>query len=321
MMYALQEHREQQLLLGSALATFMASLSGLAVGIWSGAKSIVFDGMFDAIDAGMTMLSWQIARLIANGRDQNFQFGYWHLEPLLSLISGSVTLSTCVYGFVNGLGSFLGGGRIVDYNVAIWYAAISSLYSFTAFALLRSCGRGLSSEILRSNARSWLFGGLVSGALCLSFVLARLAAVLHVDVIAPLVDPFVLMVLTIIMMPFPVRTLYRAGSDLLQIAPSELDRRATATAQGVCDKYGFVAYATHVTRLGRAQFVEIGFVAASPQTMVTFEELDVIREEVALALGGLCPRNWVTVSFTASKRWVSHDKHDFNQDEKPVQLV
>jgi predicted Co/Zn/Cd cation transporter (cation efflux family) len=315
MMHALQEQREQHLLLGSALATLAISLSGLGVGIWSGAKAIVFDGMFDAIGAGMTLLAWQIARLMASGRDQHFQFGYWHLEPLLALISGSLTLSTCVYGFLNGLGSFLGGGRIVDYDVAIWYAAITAIASFTAFAHLRFLGRGLDSNLLQSDARSWLFGGMVSGGLCLSFGLARLAAAAHVDVVAPLVDPLVLMSLTVVMMPFPLLTLYRAGKDMLQIAPSELDQRATATAQQVCARHGFVAHASHVTRLGRAQFVEIGFVAASPQVTVSFEELDAIREEVTLALGGLCPRNWVTVSFTASRRWISHDQHDFTADQ------
>lgn len=311
MTHALQEQREQRLLLGSALATLVVSLSGLGVGIWSGAKSIVFDGMFDAIGAGMTFLAWQIARLIATGRDQRFQFGYWHLEPLLALVSGSVTLSTCVYGFLNGLGSFVGGGRIINYNIAIWYAAITSMVSFTAFVHLRFLGRGLDSNLLKNDARSWLFGGMVSGGLCLSFGLARLAAAAHADGVAPLVDPLVLMTLTAVMLPFPVRTLYQAARDLLQIAPSELDRRATAAAQQVCNRHGFVDHASHVTRLGRAQFVEIGFVAASPIATVTFQELDEIREEVALALGGLCPRNWVTVSFTASKRWISHDRHDF----------
>jgi len=305
------EQREQQLLLVSATATLALAVCGIGVGTWSGAKSIVFDGMFDAIDAGMTMLAWQVARLMASGRDQHFQFGYWHLEPLLALISGSVALSTCVYGFLNGLGAFFTGGRVIDYDVAILYAALTCLTSFAAFAYFRARGSGLDSRLLQSDARAWLFGGLVSGGLCLSFGLARLAAAAGVDVIMPLVDPVVLMILTAVMIPFPVLTLYRAGRDLLQIAPSELDQRATATAHEVCAKHGFVGHASHVTRIGRAQFVEIGFVAATPQTTFSFEELDAIREEVALSLGGLCPRNWVTVSFTASKRWISHDKHDF----------
>ena len=66
----------------------------------------------------------------------------------------------------------------------------------------------------------------------------------------------------------------------------------------------FADYASHVVRVGRAEFIEIGFVAPSRDTATTFDQLDAIREEIAVALGGLKPGSWLTVDFTADKRWI-----------------
>jgi len=37
---------------------------------------------------------------------------------------------------------------------------------------------------------------------------------------------------------------------------------------------------------------------------MSFEQLDTIRREIALAMGGLNPGYWLTVDFTADERWI-----------------
>ncbi|MFA4938853.1 MAG: hypothetical protein WC597_06375 [Brevundimonas sp.] len=46
---------EQRLLLLSTAATVILAIAGVAVGLWSGARAIVFDGMFNVVDAAMTL--------------------------------------------------------------------------------------------------------------------------------------------------------------------------------------------------------------------------------------------------------------------------
>ena len=75
-------------------------------------------------------------------------------------------------------------------------------------------------------------------------------------------------------------------------------------AAEVAARYGFSSYSSHVVRSGRQQFIEIGFVAPSGQTTMSFEQLDAIRREIALAMGGLNPGYWLTVDFTADERWI-----------------
>ena len=59
------ERKEQRLLLFSATGTLALSLVGIAIGLLSGAKSILFDGVYSLADAGLTLAAFFAARLIA----------------------------------------------------------------------------------------------------------------------------------------------------------------------------------------------------------------------------------------------------------------
>ena len=300
------ERQEQQLLLGSAAAVLLLSVVGVVVGLWAGAKSIVFDGMYGVVDAGMTFTAWFAARLIAGGNDRRFQYGYWHLEPMLAFLNGAMLLVACVYGVVDGVGTLLAGGRAVRFAVPVVYAAAVAVLSFAAYAYVRRKGRGLESTLLKLNARAWLLGGILSAGLCASFALVGLLQGAGAGRFAPFVDPAILIVLAACMAPLPVMTLIRAGREVLQIAPPDLDARVHQIAGEQAARHGFVEHQSHVMRLGRAQFVEIGFVGPSAATTKTLGELDAIRQEIADAMGGLRPGYWLTVHFTADPRYIEH---------------
>ena len=296
--------RERRLLLFSAAATLFLSAAGVAVGVWTGAKSIVFDGMYGVVDAGMTLVAWSIVRLIARGDDHRFQYGYWHLEPMLAFLNGAVLLFACTYAFVDGVGALLAGGRPVGADVGVGYAAAAAALSFAAYAYLRHEGRGLRSTLLDLDARAWLLGGALSVGLCLSFVAAGLLEGAGAARSAAYADPAILIALSVCLAPFPAAAVARSSREILQVAPPDLDARVAGIAGEAAARHGFVEHRSHVAKVGRAWFVEIGFVAPSAATTKTMGELDTIRQEVVDAMGGLGPGCWLTVDFTADRRWI-----------------
>ena len=122
--------------------------------------------------------------------------------------------------------------------------------------------------------------------------------------LAPFVDPLVLLVAALGLLPFPIVTLWRAGQDILQIAPADLDEHVRQAAKAVAARHNFSDCTSHVARIGRQQFVQIGLVSASDSAMKSFQELDQIRQEISDALGRDGPGWWLTVDFTADKRWL-----------------
>lgn len=298
------EQREQRILLLSAAGTLALALVGIAVGLWTGAKSIVFDGMYDMVDAGMTLSAWFAARLIARGDDRRFQYGYWHIEPMLAFLNGSILLFACFYAFVDGIGVMLAGGRMISLDVGILYAATGAVVSFAVYMVVDARRRGLESMLLQLDARAWLLGALLSGGLCVAFVIAALVKGTAASPIAAYVDPAILITLSLVMAPLPARTIMAAGREILQIAPADLDEKVSRIAADLAARHGFVEHQSYVTKVGRVQFIEIGFVAPSADVTKKLGELDLIREEFAEALGGLKPGHWLTVDFTADRQWI-----------------
>jgi len=298
------EQREQRSLLLSAAVTLILAVAGVAAGLASGAKSIVFDGMYSMIDAGMTLGAFFVARLIASGGDRRFQYGYWHLEPMLGFINGSVLVFACVYAFVDALDTLLMGGRVIELGMGVAYAAASAIIciGFHIFVRLRS--RGLNSTLLSLDARAWLFSGLLNAGILAAFALALALDGTEAEQAGRYVDPAILLLLALAMLPLPLRALVQAGREILQVAPRDLDARVRSVAAELAGRHGFVDFRSYVSRAGRAQFIEIGFVGPDRSTTTTFGQLDQIRAEISQALGGLDSGSWLTVHFTADRQWL-----------------
>jgi predicted Co/Zn/Cd cation transporter (cation efflux family) len=140
-------------------------------------------------------------------------------------------------------------------------------------------------------ARAWFHSGLMSAALGVSFGVAVMLEAAGRSDLAAYADPIVLLALSVALSPYPVRRLVGSGREILQVAPPELDARVAAVVREVAERHGFAGYRSYVTRAGRAQFVEVGFVAPSASAVTT-------------AIGGLAPSCWLTVDFTADRRWL-----------------
>lgn len=296
--------KEQQLLKISIYVTLIVSIASVSFGLWIRSRSIAFDGVYTLIDAAMTVVALMTVKLIAKGDDDRFQYGYWHLEPILALVNGMVLGFACAYALIDGLNGFLTGGRSIEFGPGAFFAAGSGLISFAMFAYVKWAAGKRASQLIELDARAWLMGGVLSLALCISFAIGHSIADGPYAAYAPFVDPLILMIVAVCLLPFPIATIWRAGQDILQIAPSDLDQQVRLLAQSVAQKHGFADSSSHVMRSGRQQFIEIGLVAASGEISKTFGELDAIRDEIARAMGGLSPGYWLTVDFTADKRWV-----------------
>ena len=266
--------------------------------------SIVFDGFYELIDAVMTAMALLVVRLIARGNDDRFQFGYWHLETIMALLNGSILLFACIYAFIDGLSGILAGGRVVQYGFGAIFVSVTGLGSFVMYLITAKAARQTRSQLLHIDSRSWLMGALLSLGLTISFASAWLLSHSDEAALTAYVDPAILMVIAVVLAPFPVRTVMRAGREFLIIAPSGLNEQVHAIVEAVAARHGFIDHSSYVRQFGRQQFIEIGLVAASGSDTRSFDELDAIRNEIAAGLGRSGPGYWLSVDFTADKSWL-----------------
>ena len=109
--------------------------------------------------------------------------------------------------------------------------------------------------------------------------------------------------MALIMLPMPLLGLWRSMSDVLQVAPNELDARVHAVMNGVIEERKFLEYSSYIARAGRGQFVEIHILVA-PGHRMDIATADTIRSEVSQRLNAGSPTFWLTIDFTADRRWL-----------------
>lgn len=293
---------EQKILKRSIWITVVFASSGILLGLLSGSQSIVFDGLFSVIDTLVLMLALTAARLVQREGDRRFQYGYWHIEPMVLAFNGSVLMFLCLYAFINAVGSFLAGGRELELDWALGYAAC--ILTFGMYFYERRENRRVRSELLHLDTQSWLMSALIATALLVAFALAWAIKGTRFAPLAPYVDPTVLALLTLYLITVPIKTVRRALNEILLITPPRLDQVVRTVMDAVVKRHGFSRYTSYVAKVGRAYFIEIYVVTPPDFQIGSITTLDAIRQEISTAIDNQGSYQWLIVAFTADERWI-----------------
>ncbi len=296
---------EQSLLKLSIAVTIVVSAFGVLFGLLSGSMSILFDGVFSAIDAAMSGLALFVSRLVTRvAENRRFQFGYWHIEPMVLAFNGGTLMLLCFYAFLNAIDSLLAGGRQLDFDWAMAYAVLVCVVCFGMFFYERHRNRRIGSDFVRLDTQSWLMSGAITSALLVAFAIAAALKGTAYQHLAPYADPAVLAFLTLVLVFVPIATVRKALQEILLITPPDLDARVRQVLDEVIARHGFKTYTSYVAKVGRAQFIEIHVVVPPESPIDSVGEADAIRREIAEAIGGESPHRWLTIDFTADPRWL-----------------
>ncbi|MBB6092406.1 cation diffusion facilitator family transporter [Povalibacter uvarum] len=294
---------EQSTLKFSIALTLLLGVLGIASGLATGSQAIVFDGMYSFVDVVPTVVSLVVVRLIAHGSSHRFQYGYWHLEPLVAVLRDSILVVACIYAAVDAVGALAGGGNEVAYGMAAVWAGVLSTIGLAMTLYLSRLARKLRSPMLRLDARSWLVSAFLSLALLIGFAIAAGLARTRYQGWTPYLDAIALLAIALCMLPMPLIGLWRSMSDVLQVAPDDLDKQVHAVMNGIVGERGFLDYSSYVAKVGRARFVEI-HVLVAPDARIDTAAADAIRRDIAKRLNAVWPNFWLTVDFTADRAWL-----------------
>ena len=209
---ALRSQLEAGLLKGSIAATMLVAGAGVVIGLLSGSMSIVFDGLFSSIDAVVGVITLVVARLLASEGNHRFQYGYWHLEPLVLALNSSVLVLLCGYAFLNGVQGLMSGGHVLSFDMGLAYAGIVSVICFAMMAYLKYQNTRLESELIGIEVASWMMSGVITVALLIAFAGALALKDTQWAHLTPYVDPLVLTILAPAVLPVPLRTAIQALS-------------------------------------------------------------------------------------------------------------
>jgi predicted Co/Zn/Cd cation transporter (cation efflux family) len=304
---------EQSVLRLSIAVTFFLAAAGIVFGLLSGSFAIVFDGVYALTDAIMTMVALLVASLIASSTGtgsvggrlvKHFTMGFWHLEPMVLGLNGVLLTGAAVYALINAIGSIMAGGRLLAFDYAIVYAALTMAIAFAMASYGKRANRELNSSFVALDAKAWLMSGGLSGALLVAFGFGYAIQGTKLAWMLPYVDPVALALVCVVVIPIPIATIKQALADILLVTPADLKRHADSVAEDIVRRYGFASYRSYVARVGRGRQIELFFIVPKDGPAKQLEEWDRIRDEIGEAIGDDTPDRWLTIVFTTDPEWV-----------------
>lgn len=302
---------EQAVLRLSIAMTFVVAAVGIGFGVASGSASIIFDGIYSLTDAVMTSVALLVSSLITQRLSerrqarlvQRFTMGFWHLEPMVLGLNGILLSGAAVYALVTAVGSLLTGGHPLQFGRAILYATVVLIVAIGMAIHNRHANRSIRSNFVALDVQGWTISAALTGALLAAFVFGWAIQRTALAPLSPYVDPAVLALVCVIVIPLPVPTIRRALADILLITPSDMLAEIDAVARDVVARHGFLDHRAYVARVGRGRQIELYFIVPQGQPPRPLEEWDAIRDQIGEAIGGDITNRWLTIAFTTDPEW------------------
>ncbi|MBA5724199.1 cation diffusion facilitator family transporter [Candidatus Liberibacter sp.] len=309
--YKARSKSEQWLLKLSISITILIASTNLIFGFFSGSFSIVFDGFYAFFDAGITALSLLVAKLISqdalesnpNEGRRYFQFGFWHLEPMVLALNSILMLFGTFYAFAHSISSLVSGGSDVSFNQAILYSAIAGSICLIMGFYEKKCNRTIQSDFLVLDARAWIVAGIILYTLVIAFFCGFFLENSAYSWLSLYIDPLILIVISLFVFSSSVRVMKRAMFEIFQMTPPDFDMQVKKAIYPIVIRHGFLDFYTYVTKIGRSRFIEIHLIVPLHYPIKSVASLDEIRQEIGDAIGGFEQNRWLTISFTTQKRW------------------
>ncbi|GAB96858.1 putative Co/Zn/Cd cation transporter (cation efflux family) [Kineosphaera limosa] len=297
---------EQQALRTSLVVVLVLAALGVSFGIMSGSFAIIFDGVFSLVDAFMSIVSIVVAGLITRSAanqlsrrtQERFNMGFWHFEPMILALNGLVMLAVIAYGMAQAISAIVSGGRDIEFGPAIAYAAIVLVLTATFGLIEHRATKRIGSALVAMDVKGWLMAGGVTGALLLAFIVGWFIDGTSAEWLMPYVDPAVLILVSLALLPAPIPMLRQALSEIALVAPPELREAAQRVAAEIGEEHGIPEQRVYVAQLGRGKTVDIVFHAPPDLPPRALSEWDAIRAQIRDRLAGDDPHYWLTITFT-----------------------
>lgn len=302
-----QGSQEQWALTLSIVGSAVFAVLGGVFGLYTHSGAILLDGFYSLMTMTMSFVSLKVAALIQEGPSRRYQFGYYGFEPFINTIKGIIVLSVSLFAFVSAIEDLLHGGRDLVVGLALAYATLSTIGCFTFAILMHRYARRLNLPLLEVEARDWTVDGCISSAVALTFVVTLLLQDTAWNIYLPYVDPLLVSLLVLIIIPLPLRTVFEGVNQLLGVAPeSELDREIRKTISQVSrsQKHPIDRFHLQMMVQGRVLYVFIQLLVPAEFAVERVQELDQLRQKFSDAIADLHPFPEIDIVFTEDPYWL-----------------
>ena len=287
-------------------ANLLMGAAGITAAQLSNSDALMVDGLYSGVNFCSAIIAGRVALSLMKPADKRMPFGYDANESLYILFRSLVLLGILAFAGFNSLRkivTYIGGGEVPELNfgpIAIYMIfMVVVCVSLAAWHGHNWRKTGRRSEILQTERTAAVVDSVISAGAGSALLSVTLLRGTPADVIIPVADAIVVVVLAMVMIGQPYGMLRGAVKEVAGTAVGgEISAEVRRRIEQKISEIPCELLAVAVTKLGRSHFV-ISYVR--PDDSVVAEDLDIFRHEVHDCYRDLFGRVRTEVIYTAEK--------------------
>lgn len=293
--------REARALRLSAGAALVLSAVGVLWGWAVSSQVILFDGLYSLIGFVLSWFALRAAALVERGATPKYPFGREALAPLMVAIQALVLIGTFAYASADAVSVILAGGSQTEIGPALAYAVLTLVVCVAVHQVLRRRQEG--SDLVEAEVVQWAASVVLGVALTIGFGIAVALQRSSWAGLAPYVDPVLVLVAAVLILPSPIQLLRQAFRELLEGVPTrEITEPIHAAIGRERAALGLPEPTTRIGKLGRKVYLELDFLVGSDEGW-TVDHADQVRRGLMRELAQPGRLLWINVELHTDPSW------------------
>ena len=213
--------REKSAMTVSMYGNLLFVLIELVMAVYTSSQAVLLDAVYDGIEFFMLLPSVLMIPLLYKPSSEKRPFGYMQVETIFLVVKG-ITMTAVTLGLiVNNLDLLLHGGRRISFDTVAYFELFACVLGLAVALYLKRKNRSLNSPLIETEMQGWKIDCVVSLGMAAAFFLPRMLPDGPWQVLTPYLDQIITIVLSMFMLPAPIRTVISGLRDLLLLPPDQ----------------------------------------------------------------------------------------------------
>lgn len=211
-------HKERRLLIVSIFSALLFAMIGIVLGSLIHSLVIIFDGIYSLVSLGLTLVSLMAVMYIRKEEIAKDIKYVKIIESSVILLKGIAITLMCVLSFISAVQAIMEGGREVNTGIALAFGVFSMIGCYTSYWLMKAQGEEVNSALIDAEAKQWLMDTVISAAVFVGFMIAKLLLLTSYAHYAQLADPVMVVLASIYFIIVPVKMILSSAKQLHQLS-------------------------------------------------------------------------------------------------------
>lgn len=248
--------KEKSAMTVSLYANLFFVILELVMAIYTSSQAVLLDAVYDGIEFFMLLPSIFLIPLLYKPSNEKHPFGYMQLETVFLVVKG-ITMTAVTVGLIaNSINILLHGGRLISFDTVAYFELSACVLGIAVTLYLKRKNKALNSPLLTVEMEGWKIDSIISLGMTAAFLLPMLVSAWWCQPLLPYLDQLITIILSMIMLPVPIKTVITGIRDLLLISPEEETiAEIKETLEPVLSSYTYSDLTYEILRTGRRLWI------------------------------------------------------------------